>query len=60
MPFRKLEMKETRMQFVVRAVSGAESLSDLCREFGIAPPSGRKGRDRHLAGGNLAELRVAR
>ena len=42
MPFRKLEMKETRMQFVVRAGSGAESLRELCREFGISRPTGRK------------------
>ncbi len=54
MPFRKLEMKETRMQFVVRTGSGAESLRELCREFGISRPTGRKWRDRYLACGNLA------
>ena len=56
MPFRKLEMKESRMQFVVRAASGAESLSELCREFGISRPTGRKWRDRYLACGTLAHL----
>ena len=56
MPFRKLEMKESRMQFVVRAASGAESLSELCREFGISRPTGRKWRDRYLACGTLAQL----
>ncbi len=49
-------MKETRMQFVVRAASGAESLSELCREFGISRPTGRKWRDRYLACGTLAQL----
>ena len=51
MPFRKLEMKESRMQFVVRAASGAESLSELCREFGISRP---------IASGGIATSPAAR
>lgn len=56
MPFQKLDMKESRMRFVVRSASGSESLSALCREFKISRPTGRKWRDRYLVCGNLSEL----
>ena len=40
MPWRTTGVEEQRMQFVIRATSGAERLSALCREFGISRPTG--------------------
>lgn len=57
MPFSELDIDEARMRFVVRAASGKESLSALCREFGISRPTGRKWRDRYRAQGRLGALR---
>ena len=57
MPFPELDIEEARMRFVVRAASGEEQLSALCREFGISRPTGRKWRDRYLVSGRLSELR---
>ena len=56
MPFTEIKIEEARMQFAVRAAGGAESLSELCRQFGISRPTGRKWRDRYLANGCLSEL----
>lgn len=56
MPFKQVKIEATRMQFAVRAASGTESLSELCRQFGVSRPTGRKWRDRYLAGGCLSEL----
>jgi transposase InsO family protein len=57
MPFPEVKIEETRMQFAVRAASGAESLSELCRQFGVSRPTGRKWRDRYLEVGRLSEVR---
>jgi len=56
MPFQELNIEESRIRFAVRAASGAESLSALCREFGISRPTGRKWRDRYLECGRISEL----
>ncbi len=34
MPWRRMDVSEQRMQFVIRAQSKQERLSALCREFG--------------------------
>ncbi|MBI4165614.1 MAG: helix-turn-helix domain-containing protein [Acidobacteria bacterium] len=35
-----MSVEEQRRQFVVRAVSGQEGMTALCREFGISRPTG--------------------
>jgi transposase-like protein len=40
MPWKKMEVREQRVEFVVRALRGAEPMSRLCGEFGISRPTG--------------------
>jgi transposase InsO family protein len=50
MPWRAMEVREQRVEFVIRALGG-EPLSCLCREFGISRPTGYKWVDRYRQGG---------
>ena len=52
MPWKRTDVSEQRVRFVVRAASGQETLSGLCREFGISRPSGYRWlqRYRHVDG----------
>ena len=45
MPWKRVNVDEQRMRFVVGAVSGKESMASLCREFGISRPTGYRGRE---------------
>ena len=56
MPWKKVEVDEQRMQFVIRAVSGKEALARLCREFGISRPTGYLWRRRYEQARSLAGL----
>jgi transposase InsO family protein len=40
MPWARTDVSEQRIQFVSRAASGKERMAALCREFGIARPTG--------------------
>ena len=40
MPWARTDVSEQRIQFVSRAASGRETMAGLCREFGIARPTG--------------------
>jgi len=40
MPWKTMDVREQRVQFVVAAVRGEKSFSALCREFGITCPTG--------------------
>lgn len=51
MPFKQMEVREQRVEFVVRALRRAESLTDLCREFGISRPTGYRWIERYRAAG---------
>ena len=51
MPWKKMEVREQRVEFVVRALRGSEPLSQLCEEFGISRPTGYKWLVRYRAGG---------
>jgi transposase InsO family protein len=51
MPWRPVEVREQRVEFVVRALRGAEPLSRLCQEFGISRPTGYLWLQRYRAGG---------
>jgi len=46
MPWEKTDVSEQRVKFVVRAVSGKERMTELCREFGISRPTGYRWRRR--------------
>src|SRR5579863_6159181 len=50
MPWGSLEVREQRVEFVVRALRG-EPLSGLCREFGVSRPTGYKWIERYRHGG---------
>jgi transposase InsO family protein len=56
MPWRTTNVEEQRMQFVIRATSGAERLSALCREFGISRPTGYLWRRRYEQSRTLTEI----
>jgi transposase len=51
MPWKKMEVREQRVEFVVRALCGSEPLSRLCQEFGVSRPTGYKWLQRYRAGG---------
>jgi len=56
MPWRATNVKELRMQFVIRAMSGTERLSALCREFGISRPTGYLWRRRYEQSRTLTQV----
>jgi transposase InsO family protein len=56
MPWRTSDVKDQRMQFVIRATSGRERLSVLCREFGISRPTGYLWRRRYEQSGTLTQI----
>ena len=56
MPWRTTDVKEQRMQFVIRASSGKERLAVLCREFGISRPTGYLWRRRYEQSRTLTEI----
>jgi len=51
MPFKQMQVREQRVEFVVRALRCGEPLSQLCREFGISRPTGYKWVARYRDGG---------
>ena len=56
MPWKRMDVSEQRMRFVIRAVSGGERLGALCREFGISRPTGYLWRGRYQQAGSLTSL----
>lgn len=57
MPWRRVDVDEQRMQFVIRAVSGREKMVALCAEFGISRPTGYLWRHRYEQARSLTGLR---
>ncbi len=56
MPWRRVDVDEQRMRFVVRASQGQEAMAALCREFGITRPTGYEWRRRYRQAGSLSGL----
>ncbi len=56
MPWKRTNVDEQRMQFVIRATSGQERMTALCREFGIWRPTGYLWRQRYRRAGSLTEI----
>jgi transposase InsO family protein len=56
MPWEKTDMGEQRVKFVVRAASGKERMSALCREFGVSRPTGYRWRQRFQQAGSVTAV----
>lgn len=54
MPWKRMQVREQRVEFVVRALRGSEPLSRLCVEFGISRPTGYCWLQRYREGGVAA------
>jgi transposase InsO family protein len=54
MPWKRMQVREQRVEFVVRALQGSEPLSRLCAEFGISRPTGYCWLQRYREGGVAA------
>jgi len=51
MPWKQMEIREQRVEFVVRALGNGEPFAGLCREFGISRPTGYLWLARYRDGG---------
>ena len=51
MPFRAMDVREQRVQFVVAAVRKEKPFRTLCKEFGVSGPTGRLWVKRYLEQG---------
>lgn len=56
MPWRRTDVGEQRIEFVVRAASGKERMAGLCREFGVSRPTGYRWRRRFEQGGSVTAV----
>lgn len=56
MPWRRMDVGEQRLQFAIRVTSGKERMAALCREFGIARPTGYRWRSRYREAGSFTAL----
>jgi len=56
MTWGKIDVTQRRMEFVVRAASGKETVRALCREFEISPQTGYKWLNRYRGAGTLAAI----
>jgi transposase InsO family protein len=56
MPWKRMNVDDQRMQFVIRASSGKEGMTALCREFGISRPTGYLWRRRYKQTGSVGSL----
>jgi transposase InsO family protein len=56
MPWRRTDVSEERIRFVVRAASRKEPLAVLCREFGISRPTGYRWRERFEQAGSATAM----
>jgi transposase InsO family protein len=56
MPWRRVNVDEQRMQFVIRSSSGKERMTALCHEFGISRPTGYLWRQRYRQSGSLTRI----
>lgn len=56
MPWARTDVGEQRVKFVVRAASGKEQMTVLCREFGISRPTGYRWRRRFQQAGSVTAV----
>lgn len=55
MSWKEKTVEQSRMEFVVEAVSGEKSISQLCREYGISRPTAYKWMERYRTGGTMRD-----
>lgn len=56
MPWMERDVNEQRVRFVIRAASGKELMTALCREFGVSRPTGYLWRKRFQEGGRVSAV----
>lgn len=56
MPWKRVDVEQQRMEFVMRAMNGRERIATLCREFGISRPTGYLWRRRYEQSRSLASV----
>lgn len=56
MPWRTESVMDQRVEFVLRAQAGEESISELCREYGVSRPTGYLWLERYREAGSIAGL----
>ena len=56
MPWRRESIMQQRVEFVIRARSGKQALSKLCRKYGVSRPTGYLWLKRYEAAGSLLGL----
>ena len=56
MPWRTESVMDQRIEFVLRAQAGEESIAELCRDYGISRPTGYLWLNRYYAGGSVNGL----
>jgi transposase InsO family protein len=56
MPWARTDVSNERVKFVVRAASGKERMTALCREFGVSRPTGYRWRHRFQKGGSVTAV----
>ena len=56
MPWRSTDVGEQRLKFVVRAASGQEAMTVLCKEFGVSRTTGYRWRRRFQQAGSLTAV----
>ena len=56
MPWRTESVMDQRIEFVLRAAEGEESMSELCRDYGISRPTGYLWLERYHAVGSVNGL----
>jgi len=54
MPWTETDVDEQRVKFAIRAASGKEHMTDLCREFRVSRPTGYRWRGRFERTGSLS------
>jgi transposase InsO family protein len=57
MPWARTDVTEQRVKFVVRAASGKEGMTALCREFAISRPTGYRWRRRFEQAGSVTGVK---
>lgn len=56
MPWKTESVMDQRVEFVIRAEGGDESLAELCREYGISRPTGYQWLERYREVGSITGL----
>ena len=56
MPWKETNVMEQKIRFVIRAVEGGESVSSLCREFGISRPTAYRWINHYKDAGSVESL----